>query len=201
MKSLWRAPTLGLVLLAAGCSATPQGQPQSRRYPKNGVPAAARSHLALTSGPAGSCRRLRVSFGRPISPVTGEEGFILRFENVSQVACSLKGYPQLALLGANGRLPFAWTDGKSPGPYFLSRPPRPVELAPKHAAHVMVAKYRRDLGVLKVARAVIVKVGGGGQGANLRLPHSMPYCRGGRQSPGNTVGVTPYVTSLSSVLP
>lgn len=64
MKSLWRAPALGLVLLAAGCSATPQRQPQSRRYPKNGVRAAARSHLKTAQRHDYPSRSWRRSFAR-----------------------------------------------------------------------------------------------------------------------------------------
>ena len=191
---------VAICLLAAGCSA--QAGPLARSV---GIASGAQPAEASPPGPSPSrrpdpCRKLRVALGRPISPVAGEEGFSLSFENVSQSGCLLKGYPEISLLGVDGRrLPFTWTDGHSPGPYFLSKRPAAILLVPGHAAHVLVAKYRCDLGDLELSRTASIRAAGIRGTVRLALP--LDYCRGGRRSPGNTIGVTPYVSSISSVMP
>lgn len=192
----------GLVFLAAGCTAQAQPQPRSVRSSSQRQHASGSSPRASIPRPQGPCHELKVTFGEPISPVAGEEGFTLSFENASRSVCSLQGYPEISLFGANGRLPFAWIDGQSPGPYFLRRSPGAVVLAPGHAAHVLVAKYRCDLGDVASAKTVAIRVAGTpGQATTLRLAADLSYCRGGPKSPGNTVGVTQFVTSISSVVP
>jgi hypothetical protein len=67
-----------------------------------------------------------------------------------------------------------------------------VVLARGAWAYVLVAKYRCDIGIARSAAAMWLTLPAA-HGATFagRKPTGLPYCRGGRQDPGQTITVSP----------
>ncbi|MBO0847535.1 MAG: DUF4232 domain-containing protein [Nocardioides sp.] len=129
----------------------------------------------------------------PISPQTGEHGLVLAFRD-HLAPCVVQGRPSIRLLDHNGstvRLAITTTNT-----YVKAIPARAVRLTPGRRAYVLVAKYRCDTGDAQIATA-----------AEIRLPQSrwtmtadvgsvdLARCRGPRHRPGQTIAVSPFVTS------
>src|SRR6266700_2671521 len=73
--------------------------------------------------------------------------------NRGPVTCTVHGYPQVVLYGANGDvLPFHYATGG--GAYVTSGKPVTVVLAHGASAYILVAKYRCDLGIVRNATAI-----------------------------------------------
>lgn len=154
--------------------------------------------LASAGNTAPSCRAaaLALRYGPGIVPMTGEHGAFYRLVNHGQMACTLTGYPGIALYDARGDLlPFRYTHHSQ---YVTRAGPRTVLLPPGAPAYVLIAKYRCDLGVIRnVAtirltlprsqRAMLAsRVPDGQSGAP-----TLSYCKGGPGDPGQAIGVSP----------
>jgi hypothetical protein len=80
-----------------------------------------------------------------VSPQTGEHAFLVRVVYLGDRPCTLRGYPEITLVAADGRvLPF---DYRHHGPYVTETPPQPLHLHSRSPAfYFKVAKYRCDAG-------------------------------------------------------
>ena len=202
-----RLAVLAIVLLVGGCAAPPG--PSSARSSAAGASTRATSFpkagatLGFTGsagdGPtvaaAAACRVdvLTIGPGPAVSPQTGEHSLIVSLTNRARVVCRLAGFPTVSLLKGTEVLPFRYVDGRSS--YFSSGGAGEVVLAPRRAAYVKIAKYRCDVGDLRVATTVRLGLGAGGPSLSLALSGSYPdlaYCEGGRQDPGQTVAVSTF---------
>ncbi len=190
-----------LVLLLGGCTGTAVGTAGQARSPAPATPLAA---AFATSNAAPPCRAsaLALRFGPELVPMTGEHGGYFALVNHGRTACTLDGYPAVALYDAAGAiLPFRYAH--QAGGYLTKAPPRAVLLAPGASAYVLVAKYRCDLGVRRDAATMRLTLPGAAAAARAagvmairfasRLPGEldMSYCKGGPGDPGQVVGVSP----------
>jgi len=126
----------------------------------------------------------------------------LAFTNVGRTTCALEGYGAISMLDAKGVvLPFRYGHSSL---YFVTAHPALVVLHPGGHAYEIVAKYRCDLGeAIAVARMRIVVPGSheilfvsfGGES------HRSAYCKGGRDDPGNLIGVATITRSRGANLP
>jgi len=128
--------------------------------------------------------------------MTGEHAVMYALTNRSRAACSVKGYPRIALSDAAGAvLPFRYSRGG--GAYVTARKPAAVVLSPGASAYVLVAKYRCDAGIARKAatiRLALPRRGAAFVGREAVGPGgsaSLAYCRGGRRDPGQAVTVSP----------
>jgi hypothetical protein len=170
---------------------------------------------ACGNGPAGT-RHARVAQcpaaalvvrpGPPVVAMTGEHAVMYTLVNRGPVTCTVRGYPQVVLYGANGDvLPFRYAHGG--GPFVTSAKPVTVVLAHGSAAYVLVAKYRCDLGIAANVTAIRLtltaahdaefawRVAAGGAGTSAGLS----YCRGGPQAAEQLVTVSPVEPAGQSV--
>lgn len=167
-----------LASFAAGCAGGPGSAPHG--------------HLAPCAAHA-----LVVRPGPPVSPMTGEHAVLYVLANRGANACTVRGYPQVTLYDAGGRvLPFRYADGG--GVYVTSREPVTVVLAQGAMAYMLVAKYRCDLGIAQNAATIRLALpAASGQVFSAREPVSasgppgLSYCRGGPRDPGQLVTVSP----------
>jgi len=182
------AALFSLTILLAACESRPAEH------------AAAHTKLnAVVTDHARQCRAgsLVLAYGQPISPMTGEHSLQFKIVNRGQSACSLIGYPDVALFASSGqRLPFHYTDGHSM--YLTGATPKDV-IVPRHGfAYVQVAKYRCDLGDVADAASVQLALPGS-RHIVLTGPVapkgfgviSLAYCKGGPADPGQTIGISP----------
>ncbi len=116
-----------LASFAAGCTSTPSSAPHS--------------HLAQCAAHA-----LVLRPATPVPSMTGEHAVLYTLANRGPAACTVRGYPQVTLYDARGRvLPFRYADGG--GAYVTARKPVRVVLVPGAMAYVLAAKYHCDLGI------------------------------------------------------
>jgi hypothetical protein len=178
MRSVTAVAVAVLVSLAAGgCGSSPGG-----------------THARVTRCPA---RALVLRPGRPVVPMTGEHAVIYALANRGPVTCTVHGYPQVVLYGANGDvLPFHYATGG--GAYVTSGKPVTVVLAHGASAYILVAKYRCDLGIVGNATAIrlTLPAAHGGvlaqrEAVGISGPAGLSYCRGGPHDPGQLVTVSP----------
>jgi Protein of unknown function (DUF4232) len=164
-------------------------------------PAPARTTSAVYAGrkavPACRTAALALRYGPELSPMTGEHGAFYALVNQGQSACTLHGYPGIALYDAAGTmLPFRYVHRTSM--YVTKKAPRTVLLPPGASAYVLVAKYRCDLGVShnaatirltmpgRLHTAMAITVPPGPYGAFV-----LSYCKGGPDDPGQVIGISP----------
>jgi hypothetical protein len=121
MRSVTSVAAAALVsLVAGGCGSSPGG---TRHAPSAQCPASA---LVLRPG-------------TPVVPMTGEHAVMYALANRGPVTCTVRGYPQVVLYGADGEvLPFHYATGG--GAYVTSSKPATVVLAHGASAYVLVAK-------------------------------------------------------------
>ena len=178
MRSVTAVAAAVLVsLVAGGCGSSPGGTP-----------------ARVTQCPA---RALVLRPGTPVVPMTGEHAVMYALANRGPVTCTVRGYPQVVLYGANGDvLPFHYATGG--GPYVTSSKPATVMLAHGASAYVLVAKYRCDLGIARNATAIrlTLPAAHGGvltqrEAVGISGPAGLSYCRGGPHDPGQLVTVSP----------
>jgi len=163
---------------AAGCTSSPGRAPHG--------------HLARCAAHA-----LVLRPGAPVSPMTGEHAVLYVLVNRGPAACTARGYPQVTLYDARGRvLPFRYAAGG--GAYVTARKPVTVVLAHGAMAYVLVAKYRCDLGIAQDAATIrlALPVAGGQvfsarQPVRVSGPPGLSYCRGGPRHPGQLVTISP----------
>lgn len=151
---------------------------------------------------------LVLRYGPPVVAMTGEHAVLYQIRNRGRVACSLTGYPHVALYSAGGRaLVFTYTEGHSM--YVTKATPKAVVVAPARPAYVLVAKYRCDIGDLASAatirltlpgRAPIILVGPA-TAPGLTGVAALDYCEGGPNDPGQTVGVSPIEATPNAAGP
>jgi hypothetical protein len=183
-------------LLAGGCSSgvvtahharTAAGDRRRSSPMASAVPAEV-TDAGLPRCPA---RSLVLHLGPFVSPMTGEEATLYTLTNRSSDTCTLRGYPRVVFYDASGvRLPFRYARGG--GEYVTSAMPVTVVLARGASAYVLVAKYRCDIGIARSA-AVMWLTLPAAHGVTFagRQPTGLPYCRGGRHDPGQTITVSP----------
>jgi hypothetical protein len=150
------------------------------------------------------CTATQLSFSLPgaVSAQLGEDAFTITLTNVSTRTCQIHGYPTVRFYTSAGRLlTFAYSHSSQ---YFRHRPPRLVTLAPRDHAYFLVAKYRCDLGDRYVSSffyliapyttgaPTVEHARGDGLGAGVGV---MDYCKGSSRGPGQTLGITPIVST------
>lgn len=192
------AVLFSLAVLLAACASRPGGHAATHPRP-----------IVVVADHARQCRAgsLGLRYGPPVTPMTGEHAVLYKIVNRGRAACSLDGYPDVALLASSGRrLPFHYTDGHSM--YITRAKPKDVILPRGGFAYVQVAKYRCDLGDLADAVTIRLVLPGSGRIASTGPvePHglgvaSLTYCKGGPADPGQTVGVSPVGAEPSDVGP
>jgi hypothetical protein len=81
--------------------------------------------------------QLRLAHGATVEGGTQQLAaqFVLR--NISSRTCSMRGYPQVALLDGRGK-PLSFTDRKGGNELMMSAPPKTVTLAPGIRAFVLI---------------------------------------------------------------
>jgi len=102
-----------------------------------------------------NCRAstLTLRYGPDLVPISGEHADFYALVNHGRTACTLEGYPAVALYDARGALlPFRYVHRGSM--YVTKAAPRTVLLPPGATAYVLVAKYRCDLGIIRTAATI-----------------------------------------------
>ena len=140
---------------------------------------------------------LALQYGPVLVPMTGEHGGYFALVNVGRTACTLDGYPSVALTdNAGAILPFRYVHHGSI--YVTKAAPRRVLLPPGASAFVLVAKYRCDLGDSRDAAAIqLTLLGSADPTMTLRFSAGLPgiaalaYCKGGPDGPVQIIGVSP----------
>lgn len=175
-----KALVLSAVLLVALAASVGQAQPGHS-------PACRVSQLSISPGPG-------------IAEKTGQHSLVIRLTNRAGRACLLDGYPMIALTDARGVLPFRVKHGGDT--MITTHRPRPLRVRPGGHAYAVVNKYRCDLGDLRVARALQLRLPRSAPARNLvlRIPHGyiLGYC--GRGGPGSTVVTSPFEPSIRAAL-
>jgi Domain of unknown function (DUF4232) len=164
--------------LAAGCTSSPSSAPHG--------------HLAQCAAHA-----LVLRPAAPVPSMTGEHAVLYTLANRGPAACRVRGYPQVTLYDARGRvLPLRYADGG--GAYVTARKPVTVVLTPGSMAYVLAAKYRCDLGIAQNAATIRLALPAAGgqlfssrQPVRLSGPPGLSYCRGGPRDPGQLVTTSP----------
>src|SRR6266536_1668745 len=144
------ARTVAAVLFALVLGACTRPSLTGTPRASSAMPGPQRASSGRTAPP---CRAvaLALRYGPGIVPVTGEHGAFYALVNHGRTACTLTGYPGIALYDARGPVPFRYTHHSQ---YVTRAGPRPVLLPPRASAYVLVAKYRCDLGVLRNAATI-----------------------------------------------
>jgi hypothetical protein len=124
-------------------------------------------------------------------------GIFYTLTNHGRRACTLAGYPKVALYDAHGRpLPFHYAHRLRTCLVAVTR--AVVTLAPGASADVLVVKYTCVLGELRAAATIRLSLPSPNH-ATLTGPvarsglgvSALSYCRGGPDYPGQTVAVSP----------
>jgi hypothetical protein len=153
-----------------------------------------------SSSAATACRvsQLAVGEGQQVSAYSGQNPEELSLTNRGRVACVLRGYPVISFKDRAGRVPFTIRHGGDME--VTPHRPRTVLIGPGDDAYVLVNNYRCDLGPVRIAQTL-----------TLRLPGKMPeadgaltihtrrsYC--GKGDSGSTVTVSPFEPTVRATL-
>jgi len=187
----------------AGTAATSGGA----AAPGLGTPATGMQASATPTGTSCQARALTLGYGPQISPATGEHGDTYLLTNRGPSACTLAGYPSIALYAPGGaQLPFHYIHGHSQ--YVTSAPPGMVFLASGASAYILVAKYRCDLGDDQDATIIRITIAGpqpgtvtGRAASNAAGVSALTYCRGGPNDPGQFIAVSPIEPTRQATFP
>jgi Protein of unknown function (DUF4232) len=179
MRRSVKAAAALVALMAGGCSGAP------------------RLATAETRVPRCAARALVLRPGAFVVPMTGEHAVMYALTNRGPVTCALSGYPKVVLYDAEGAaLPFRYARGG--GAYVTSRKPMTVALPRGASAHVLVAKYRCDLGVARNATAIRLTLPAargaafaGREAVATAGATGLSCCRGGQRDPGQVIAVSP----------
>ncbi len=217
------AAALVLALLLGGCAGSAVGTPghastsaasspsssdaisqQAPSSPAPSPPVPSPPTVTFTTSdmrPTCQASALPLQYRPDLVPMTGEHGGYYALVNLGRAACTLDGYPSVALTDNGGAiLPFRYVHHASV--YVTKAAPRRVLLPPGASAFVLVAKYRCDLGDRRDAAAIQLTLpGSAGPAMTLRFSPGLPggadmsYCKGGPDGPGQIVGVSPIETT------
>jgi hypothetical protein len=156
------------------------------------------SATAGASGEHCTTSALALRQGPRVVPHTMELPVALEIVNDGHVACTLAGYPHVALLSSSGAVyPFAYRDGGDVE--VTGHHPATVTLRPKGAAFVLINKSPCIASVNgRLARQVRLTPPGGAGALTLRSLGGvfLDYC--GMGDPGHHVDVSPVEASLSA---
>jgi hypothetical protein len=155
-----------------------------------------RSRLARVAPCPASALVLRP--GAPVVEMTGEHAVAYNLVNRGPVTCTVRGYPQVVLYDAEGdALPLRYARGG--GPFVTSAKPVTVVLAHGSTAHVLVAKWRCDLGIarnvtsirltLPTAHGTVFAMRAATAAAGTSA--GLSYCRGGPAAAEQLVTISP----------
>jgi hypothetical protein len=215
----WRlAAAILAPFLAAACASTTLTSGGARaKTPATGVPppATPTAGPAATGPPTAStststpcqARSLALGYGPQMSPATGEHGDTYLLTNRGPADCTLTGYPRITLYAPDGaRLPFHYIHRHSP--YVTSAPPGTVVLQPGASAYILAAKYRCDRGDDQDAATIRITIPGPRHGAvtgraapDASGVSALTYCRGGPNSPGQIIAVSPIEPTRQATIP
>jgi Protein of unknown function (DUF4232) len=161
---------------------------------------AANGHTQASRAPSCRISQLSISPGPGIAEKTGQHSLVIRLTNRASRPCVLDGYPTIALTDARGALPFHVRHG---GDDMLNaHGPRPVTVSRGGHAYAVINKYRCDLGDLRVAGALQVRLPRSAPARHLvlRIPpgYILGYC--GKGDPGSTVAISPFEPSIGAAL-
>jgi len=162
-----------------------------------GLPGEERSS-ASTDAQGCQASQFSLYHGPDLSSPTGHLDVTVRLRNRGPT-CRLRGYPDVALLDGRGRvLPFTIRTGGDQ--VVTSRPPTTVRVPRGGFAWIVLSKYRCDLGALRVARAILIRLPGVARAKRLNLPFRrwVGYC--GKGDPGSIVTVSPVAPRLRAAL-
>jgi hypothetical protein len=158
--------------------------------------------VTAPSQPSGVCAagHLLVTIDPNPIQVTQQQGEIFAIENRSNRACSLTGYPRIALITGARLLPFVYRHGG--GPAVTTAPPRRVELRPGGRAYLEVV-HNSCVGrtSARALKTLITLPGGGGTvvAALVRTgSHELDYCAS-RSDPGNLVTVSALEPTIAAL--
>lgn len=189
-----RASYCLIALLTLACCSGPRHTAQNIPTPQSATVSPCRSGaLSLRHGPVNGA-------------ATGERGDIYVLTNSSNGACTLIGYPTVALTdAANVRIPFSFTHRSQ---YVTQNAPQPLSLRPDDSAFFKVAKYRCDLGTDDIAAQTHVELPdqpglvltistdaqsgtapGAGEG-------EIEHCTPGSADPGNRISVSSFAKTV-----
>jgi len=136
--------------------------------------------------------------------MTGEHAVIYLLTNRGRRACSVRGYPHVALYARDGMaLRFRYADGG--GTYVTARKPVTIVLPHRASAYILVAKYRCDLGIMRDAASIRITLPTARSAIlsyRVRLGISgaagLSYCKGGRHDPGQLITVSPVEPTFAA---
>jgi hypothetical protein len=163
---------------------------------------AARSGTVSRGGPVAAAAPCGVASGWRLklagswSEPTGQHTAPLAVTRTGASACTLSGYPTVALLDAQGnRIAFRFSHRGDM--VVAARPPRTVRVSGHGSAFFLLNKYRCDARDTALARWLRVTLPGIRGRLLLRLPHypMLDYCP--VTGPSTTVAVSPIVAKLS----
>lgn len=163
------------------------------------VPAAKAEETAQLQPSTCRIANLALAFGPEVSPATGMHPLSLRVVNRSGKACLLFGYPSIEFRDGAGAIPFRIR--RSGDQMVTSRPPARVLVRPRQAAFAALNKYRCDIGNVRTARVLRLRLPGTATSArrSLALPEGwIGYC--GKGDPGSIVSVSPFTATLRAAL-
>lgn len=210
-QHMWRlaAGILASVLLGACASTTSTGNGTGGSgpvAPAKGTPASVSSQASSRARPPCQPAALALGYGPQLSPMTGEHGDFYALINRGASACTLAGYPDIALYDAGGApLPFHYS--RTHSPYVTAAAPVTVTLRPGASAWFLVAKYRCDTGTGPDATTIRITVPGaqhavvtGRASSGDAGVSALSYCRGGMNDPGQTLAVSPIEPALQATV-
>jgi hypothetical protein len=153
-----------------------------------------------TAAPCGVAAGWRLKLDGLWSEPTGQHTAPLAITRNGTSACTLTGYPAIALLDAKGHeLGFRYTH--SGDQVIAPQQPRLVHVAAHGSAYFLVNKYRCDFRALNTARFLRATLPGVRGSLILRLSGRSPvmdYCPA--DPPSRTVAVSPIVGNLRSAV-
>ena len=164
-------------------------------------------YIAAGSGVAGSasptCRMsdFTLGIGPPMSERTGQNTLALRLANRRVATCFVSGYPSVTAYDRHGMIPFSVRHG---GDQMLnSRPPTRVVVRRNRAAFVLLNHYRCDLGSVRTATRVRVRLEGvtSTESASVKIPVAnsrLRYC--GKGDPGSVLTVSPFEPTIGAAM-
>jgi Protein of unknown function (DUF4232) len=203
------ARTVVILMLASVVGACSRSAPISAART---MPATSSVHPAIAATAAPRCRAAELTLrpGPGVSPMTGEHGAFYALVNRSHTACTIIGYPAVALYDARGALlPFRYTHHSQ---YVTRARPQTVLLSPQASAYVLIAKYRCDLRISRNAATIRLTLPGpqhavlairasGSLPASSSTAETLSYCAGGPSDPGQVISVSPIEPVLTAAGP
>ena len=145
--------------------------------------------LRVTAAPA-ACRQDQLDFSvGPTGAATGHYGVTIEIRNTSGAACSLRGYPGVQFVNADGK---AMRTRPHHGSSFLWQTDsyETVKVAPGAFASFSLGGVDQSAGGLGCPTASVVKVIAPGLFTQVPIEIQWPYCRAGR------VDVSPVVAGV-----